>query len=834
MAKNNFTLTLDTLAPEGTIKRPAHYLNNLDGQKVTITSNDAVLMKVWFDTVEAGDLSKAPAKFEAFAGSKDVVLPSEGTYYAHVILRDEVANDSAIISSEEIVYDVTAPVVSGFLMTDLDGSDVITNARTVNYVFNYSDALAGCTSAKISGDYIETQTFNVEGSGSKSGQIIIKSDAPQGDIVVKVEVTDNAGNTGSATDTIILDTEMDTPVLAIKGFSNGAWTNATSVTAVLTSNDTDIVAYKIWEGSEPTEWTSNTTSGKLNIEKSFTMSVEGEHKFYAKVKDNAGTEASAEMRSINIDQSAPVVTASIDRALISHVSGYNVVKLSYTENSSISGKASEAFYINGTEYKGDINSIASTNFVEGDNTITVKVTDVAGNIGEASVNVVLDTVAPAGINLTTELNSWYRTEKPFGVSVRATDTHVISSIYVWTIGEGGNANSIPEGTKAVSVTSNPQAISADDIKWGLVQSDKNYVCAAVVDEVGNIGYLTPVQFGFDSVVPTGTVKFEKSISGTTTAKVIITYEDATSGVAQMKLEGDITSLDWENIAGTRIVELTSGDALKSVKIKFRDVAGNESEWIDGLNTIELDMSKPSASISLFKKDGTTTKPQVSAEAETVVKITYTDADGRGAVEYKLYGDFVESSDEWVEFSTDKGTDSKSITVTAIAPTGTEKVARNFHVVVRDNAGNESPVASASFYLDPTKPEVDVQDLDHNRISKVHEYRNCIVETHLPGDSYADEVKFYIAPSEIITEYKVCAYLTAEAAKAGTPADAAIPMTANSVHMSGTTNSAERIDCLIKGADYEAALGGEGHDGAHFVVVYVKNEAGLWSASYLEA
>jgi hypothetical protein len=36
--------------------------------------------------------------------------------------------------------------------------------------------------------------------------------------------------------------------------------------------------------------------------------------------------------------------------------------------------------------------------------------------------------------------------------------------------------------------------------------------------------------------------------------------------------------------------------------------------------------------------------------------------------------------------------------------------------------------------------------------------------------------------------------------------------------------------MIKGADYEAALGGEGHDGAHIVVVYVKNEAGLWSAN----
>jgi hypothetical protein len=132
------------------------------------------------------------------------------------------------------------------------------------------------------------------------------------------------------------------------------------------------------------------------------------------------------------------------------------------------------------------------------------------------------------------------------------------------------------------------------------------------------------------------------------------------------------------------------------------------------------------------------------------------------------------------------------------------------------------------------PEATVQNLDHNRISKVHVYRNCTVAEHPVGESYADEVKFKIVPSEIITEYKVCAYHTIEAAKAGKPTDAAIPMTNQSVHMSGTTNSSDPIDCLIKGADYELALGGEGNDGAHIVVVYVKNEADLWSASYLEA
>jgi hypothetical protein len=223
MAKNNFTLTLDTLAPEGSITRPAHYLNSLEGKKVTIEKGDAVLMKVWFDTKSVGLVEDAPTTFEAVATEKAIVLPKEGTYYAHLILRDEVANDSVIYNSEEIVYDTTAPVVTGFLMTDLDGSDVITNARTVNYVFNYEDNLSGSTSVRIYGDHIEEQTFNVSGDGEQKGQIVIKESAPQGDIKVYVTVTDNAGNTCSPVeDVIILDTAMDTAILAIKGIAEGA------------------------------------------------------------------------------------------------------------------------------------------------------------------------------------------------------------------------------------------------------------------------------------------------------------------------------------------------------------------------------------------------------------------------------------------------------------------------------------------------------------------------------------------------------------------------------------------------------------------------------------
>jgi hypothetical protein len=50
---NNFKLTLDTLAPEGSITRPAEFLN-AEGT-LTINKGDATHMKVWFDKNKTGN-----------------------------------------------------------------------------------------------------------------------------------------------------------------------------------------------------------------------------------------------------------------------------------------------------------------------------------------------------------------------------------------------------------------------------------------------------------------------------------------------------------------------------------------------------------------------------------------------------------------------------------------------------------------------------------------------------------------------------------------------------------------------------------------------------------
>lgn len=456
------------------------------------------------------------------------------------------------------------------------------------------------------------------------------------------------------------------------------------------------------------------------------------------------------------------------------------------------------------------------------------VTDKAGNSDSKSVNLVLDTTAP--VVTAPSLETWYK--EGFGFDAVYSDSNAVVTLYAW-VNEVPSDQVIPSDITNINATASGQTIPANQVKFNPIQSDSNYLHIAAKDEVGNVGY-AHVKFGFDNVEPAGTIKFEKLVYGTVSAQAIITYEDATSGVTHMEVAGDISnpSGGWEAIAESKGLTLTAEEGMKSIKVRFKDKAGNISDWFNASNQCELDTSKPSATIALYKADGITAKPQVSAEASVVVRIGYTDTDSIGGMQYKLYGDYVDSSTDWKEFKVDDGQTYMSIPVTAIAPTDNEKVERVFNVVVRDNAGNESPVATATFWFDPTEPEADVTGVDYNVISKVHVLRRN-AEGEIAG-KYADEVHFTIVPSEIITEWKVCAYLDQETATAGKPTDAAIPMTNDSVHMSGTTNSSANIDCTIKGADYELALGGEGKDGAHFVVVYIKNEAGLWSKSAFAA
>ena len=243
---------------------------------------------------------------------------------------------------------------------------------------------------------------------------------------------------------------------------------------------------------------------------------------------------------------------------------------------------------------------------------------------------------------------------------------------------------------------------------------------------------------------------------------------------------------------------------------------------------------PTVTIELYNAENTQPKPAFSPEATFTARVTVTDPDAstdpNPTTYYHIWGDYTTGgSDEpsaWIEFTPDSGQNYKSITgLSCTSGDGPKQI----KVRAKDSAGNQTAIVIATFTYDTTDPEVEITTVDYNIVSKVHIERRSGLEV-ITG-KYADECNFTFTPDEHIQAWKVCAYADEAAAAAGSHEDPAIPSTNSSSNMTGNGGNANTaISCKIKGADYETALGGTGHDGAHIVVVYVQDDAGRWSAA----
>lgn len=74
-----------------------------------------------------------------------------------------------------------------------------------------------------------------------------------------------------------------------------------------------------------------------------------------------------------------------------------------------------------------------------------------------------------------------------------------------------------------------------------------------------------------------------SLTNTRTITATLSATDAT----QMYLSGDIDGGgSWETYVASKSITLTSGDGVKTVKVKFRDAVGNETEEFTATTTLD--------------------------------------------------------------------------------------------------------------------------------------------------------------------------------------------------------------------------------------------------------
>ena len=329
-------------------------------------------------------------------------------------------------------------------------------------------------------------------------------------------------------------------------------------------------------------------------------------------------------------------------------------------------------------------------------------------------------------------------------------------------------------------------------------------------------------------------------------------------------------------------------ASKTLHVKWRDAAGNVQTAEAATATTQLDTEEPLASLVLVDVNDAASIDNSKRSVNTFkARVSGTDDSDTGkATAYILYGnirigsttyptalkaydtatsyaigDFVTNrvgGQEQIRKVTKAGAYGTWAALTASSTdaflpltyatgksyyltdtiTGTVTQGANpVYLKVRDDAGNVSAVVTKQFIYDTAVPIATIGQVDRHIVSKVHE-RLEVKDTYISNDAsasskegYADYVAFTFTANEKVTAWKVCAYLNQAAAEQGSANDAAIPTTHGSINTSGAGVEANAsIAVLLNGADYEKALGEVGKvDGAHFVVVYVKDEAGTWSS-----
>ncbi len=150
----------------------------------------------------------------------------------------------------------------------------------------------------------------------------------------------------------------------------------------------------------------------------------------------------------------------------------------------------------------------------------------------------------------------------------------------------------------------------------------------------NTNYSNYEHIFLDTTPPTGSLTINDGASFTTSYNVTLKISQSDtggSGDVQMQFSNDNgTWSGWENASLTKSWTLTSGDGQKTVFVKFRDAAGNETPVIS--NTINVDSTPPTGSLTI--NDGAS----FTASSNVTLNITQSDTGGSGDVQMQFSND----------------------------------------------------------------------------------------------------------------------------------------------------------------------------------------------------
>ena len=492
-------------------------------------------------------------------------LAGDGAKSVIVRQTDVAGNVSASSSALAFTIDSAAAAPTVTLGTDSGlGSDSITNVGTVNVAGLEAGATwQYSTSGGTSWSNGSGTSFTLTGDGAKS---------------VIVRQTDATGNVGasSAALSFTLDTTVTAPTATLAA-NSGITTD--SITNAGTVNVAGLEAGATWQYSTDggTSWTAGTGS-------TFALTGDGAKSVIVRQTDAAGNlSASSSALAFNLDTAATAPTASL--AVDSGVVGDGITNNGTVNVAGLEAGATWQYSTNGGTNWTTGTGSSFTLTGDGAKSVTVRQTDVAGNLSTSSgaLAFTLDTVVPpppdttppsaptitlasdSGIAADSITNAG--TVNVAGLEAGATWQYSTNAGVSWTTGSGSSFTLSGDGAKSVTVHQTDAANNTSAASGAL---------AFTLDTAAS----NVVSLAAHSVPKTIELTYDGALDATNlppTTAFTVTTGGSANAVASIAVAGSVMTLTMTSAFGAGAVSLSYTDPTAgNDATAIQDLAGNDA------------------------------------------------------------------------------------------------------------------------------------------------------------------------------------------------------------------------------------------------------------------
>ncbi|WP_444843335.1 Ig-like domain-containing protein [Enterobacter asburiae] len=640
----------------------------------------------------------------------DLSALADNGYTVQVSVSDAAGNPGS--AGKAITLDTTPPTVS---FNAVAGDDVINSVE-----HGQAQIVSGTATGASVGDKLVitigsnqyTTTVDASGNWSVGVPASVISALTDGTVTLSATITDSAGNSSTQTHDVVVNTasvaltintlsgddvinaaEAGSP-LVING-SSAQFASGTQVTVTL--NGKSYTATIQSDGS----WTTTVPAadvGALADGASYQVSVSAQ--------DSAGNSASA-THGISVDTTAPVVsiaTLSGDDMLNAleaqqplTVHGSSSAEAGQTVTVTLGGKTYTATVANDGTWTLDVPAADLAALSQGALTVTASVNDKAGNNGQTTHTLTVDTVAPTvTISTVADDDIVNNAEQLAGQTISGTTTAeqgqtVTVSFnghsYQATVGADGSWSVFVPGRDFLGLSDGDYTITAS-------VSDRAGNPGSATHDVtlnGDVPTITINTFAQDDIVNAAEHGTPLVVSGTTDAPagqtVTITLNGKTY-TATVQNDGS-----WSYTVGSADVAALADGGSYVINAQVSNTIGNSGS---DNHTVTVDLTAPSMGISidsLQNDTGLSASDFITNDSQVVVN---------GSLTAQL------GNNEKAQISLDGGTTWIDLTVTGTTwrysdgRTLTDGTYQ-YQVRVIDNAGNVGATDSQDVVIDQTKP-----------------------------------------------------------------------------------------------------------------------------------